>query len=87
MISICVYCSKDYKSNLTKFETLMIGVEQYIFTLSMYVNMSPYLKFYLSSEFVYFQNKVNFILLQFRLLVIKIIFSPSSIFFSSKNIL
>ena len=42
MISTCVYYS-----NLTKFGMLMIGVEQYMFTLSMYVNMLPYVKFYI----------------------------------------
>ena len=32
---------------MTKFEMLIIGVEQYVFTLSMYVNMLPYVKFYI----------------------------------------
>ena len=42
MIYTCIYYG-----NLTMFEMLIIGVEQYVFTLSIYVNMLPYVKFYI----------------------------------------
>ena len=32
---------------MTRFEMLIIEVEQYVFTLSIYVNMLPYVKFYI----------------------------------------